>query len=142
MEYRVSWLTVISRKDFEQFKTAEDLQNFANDKPLGSGPFKLTTFDKGQGVIILDANPDYFLGRPKIDQVIFQTFDNENALVQALKVGDVDALTEVPSTGCRSVEEVRRGACCAADGARSLATDHQLGPRRSRSGPHAQSGAG
>jgi peptide/nickel transport system substrate-binding protein len=99
MEYRVSYLTIVSRQDFEQFKTAEDLQNFANDNPLGSGPFKLTTFDKDKGVIILDANPDYFLGGPKVDQVIFQTFDNENALVQALKVGDVDALVEVPSTG-------------------------------------------
>ena len=75
------------------------MQNFANDKPLGTGPFKLNTFDKDKGVIILEANPDYFLGGPKIDQVIFQTFDNEDAMVQALKVGDIDALTEVPSTG-------------------------------------------
>ena len=99
MEYRVSYMPIVSRQDFEQFTTAEDLQNFANDNPLGSGPFKLTTFDKDKGVIILEANPDYFLGSPKVDQVIFQTFDNENALVQALKVGDVDALVEVPSTG-------------------------------------------
>jgi peptide/nickel transport system substrate-binding protein len=104
MEYRVSFLYALPRKDFEGFKTAEDLQSFANDQAVGTGAFKLNRFDKDQGVLILDANPDYFLGRPKIDQVIFRTFDNEDAMVQALKVGDVDAVVEVPSTAFETVK--------------------------------------
>ena len=104
MEYRVSFLYALPRKDFESFKTPEDLQNFANDAAIGSGAFKLKTFDKDQGVLVLEANPDYHLGRPKIDQVLFRTFDNEDAMVQALKVGDVDGLYEVPSTAFETVK--------------------------------------
>jgi peptide/nickel transport system substrate-binding protein len=104
MEYRVSFLYVLPRKDFEQFTTAEDLQNFTNDQAIGTGAFKLTSWDKDKGVLILDANPDYHLGRPKIDRVIFQQFDNEDAMVQALKVGDIDAMTEVPSTAFESLK--------------------------------------
>jgi peptide/nickel transport system substrate-binding protein len=103
MEYRVSWLYVLPRQDFEQFKTAEELQNFTNDKAIGTGSFKLNTFDKDKGVMIFDANPDYHLGQPQIDQVIFQKFDNEDAMVQALKVGDIDAVTEVPSTALEAL---------------------------------------
>jgi peptide/nickel transport system substrate-binding protein len=104
MEYRVSWLYALPRRDFEQFTTAEDLQNFTNDQAIGTGSFKLNTFDKDKGVMIFDANPDYHLGRPKIDQVIFQQFDNEDAMVQALKVGDIDAVTEVPSTAFEALK--------------------------------------
>jgi peptide/nickel transport system substrate-binding protein len=104
MEYRVSWLYALPRKDFEQFKTAEELQNFTNDRAIGTGSFRLNTFDKDKGVMIFDANPAYHLGRPKIDQVIFRKFDNEDAMVQALKVGDIDAVTEVPSTAFESLK--------------------------------------
>jgi peptide/nickel transport system substrate-binding protein len=106
MDYRVSFLYVLPRKDFEQFTTAESLQNFTNDQAIGTGAFKLASWDKDKGVLILEANPDYHLGRPKIDQVIFQQFENEDAMVQALKVGDVDALTEVPSTAFETLKAV------------------------------------
>ena len=104
MEDRLSAVYMVYRKDFEGFKTAEELQNFGNDKLIGTGPFKLNTFEKDKGILILDANPDYFGGRPKIDQVIFQTFDNEDAMVQALKVGDIDMMTQVPSAAYNTVK--------------------------------------
>lgn len=104
MEYRVSFLYAVKRADFEGFKTAADLQGYANDKMIGSGPFKLNTFDKDKGIAILDVNPDFYGGRSKIDQVIFQTFDNKDALVQALKVGDIDATYEVPASAFATVK--------------------------------------
>lgn len=104
MEYRLSFLYALPRKDFEQFKTPEDLQNFANDNAMGTGPFKLTQFDKDKGILLLAANPAYFDGTPRIDQIIFQTFDNADALVQALKAGDVDMVTEVPQSAFITVK--------------------------------------
>ena len=104
MEYRLSFLYAVSPKDFSQFKTAEDLQKFANDHLNGTGPFKLNTFDKDKGILILDANPDYYGGRPKIDQVMFQTFDNEDAMVQALKAGDIDLIKTVPGAAFSAVK--------------------------------------
>jgi peptide/nickel transport system substrate-binding protein len=104
MEYRLSFLYAVYPKDFEQFTTPEDLQNFNNFAAIGTGAFKINTFEKDQGILILDANPDYFDGQAKIDQVIFQTFDNADAEVQALKVGDIDMITEVPQSAFAAVK--------------------------------------
>jgi len=104
MDYRLSFLFAVYPKDFESFSTPEDLQNFSNDAIIGTGAFKMNTFDKDKGVLILDANPDFYLGAPKVDQLIFQTFDNADAMVQALKVGDVDMVNEVPSSAFETVK--------------------------------------
>jgi peptide/nickel transport system substrate-binding protein len=104
MEYRVSFLYALWRADFEPLATVEDLQNFANDQLIGSGAFKLNRFDKDRGVVILDKNPDFYGGAPTIDQVILRTFDNGDALVQALKVGDVDVLYQAPSSAFETMK--------------------------------------
>ena len=104
MEYRLSFLYAVYPPDFEGFKTAEDLQNFNNFNAIGTGPFKINTFDKDKGILILDANKDYFDGAPAIDQIIFQKFDNADAMIQALKVGDIDVISEVPATAFETVK--------------------------------------
>ena len=106
MEYRVSFLYAIYPKDFEPFKTAEELQNFPNDMPIGTGAFKMNTFDKDKGILILDANRDFYDQAPKIDRLIFQTFDNADAMVQALKVGDVDVVLDVPNSAFDTLKGV------------------------------------
>ncbi len=105
MEYRLSFLYAVYPPDFEKFTTPEDLQNFTNFEAVGTGMFKMKTFDKDTGVLILDANPDYFDGAPKIDQVIFQTFDNADAMIQALKVGDIDLVNELPASAFITVKD-------------------------------------
>lgn len=102
--YRISVLYIIKRADFEGFKSAADLQGFANEAMIGSGPFMMTNFDKDKGIAILDVNPNYYGDKPKIDEVIFQQFDNNDALVQALKVGDIDATYEVPASAFATVK--------------------------------------
>lgn len=104
MEYRVSFLYAFYRPDYEPLTTLEDLQNFQNENLIGTGAFKLNKFDKDNAVVILDVNPDFYDGRPVIDGVVFQNFDNSDALVQALKVGDVDALTNVPNSAFATVK--------------------------------------
>ncbi len=104
MEYRASWIYALPRKVFEQFTNPTDLQNFTNFEILGTGPFKMNQFDKDKGILILDANPDFYFGKPNVDQVIFQTFDNADALVQALKVGDIDVAIDLPNTAFETVK--------------------------------------
>jgi peptide/nickel transport system substrate-binding protein len=103
MDYRASFLYIVYPPDFEKFATPEELQNFTNFSPIGTGPFKLATLDKDQRIIILETNPDYFSGHAKVDQVIYQTFDNSDALVQAIKVGDIDMTTEIPDSAFAAV---------------------------------------
>jgi peptide/nickel transport system substrate-binding protein len=104
MEYRLSFLYAVYPPDFEKFTTPEDLQNFSNFEAIGTGMFKINTFDKDTGVLILDANKDYFDGAPKIDKIIIQTFDNADAMIQALKVGDIELINELPASAYATVE--------------------------------------
>ena len=61
--------------------------------PIGSGPFALS--DWAPGRIALDANPGYFMGRPRIGRLIFTLFsDNKSAWVSLLQ-GQVDIVPDV-----------------------------------------------
>ena len=62
---------------------------------VGSGPFVLQSFQKGQ-FARLKANPNYWKGRPAIDQVIIRQFNNADAEVAALQRGQIDAIEDVP----------------------------------------------
>jgi peptide/nickel transport system substrate-binding protein len=104
MEYRLSFLYAVYPPDFQPLATSEELQNFNNFNAVGTGPFKIQTYDKDKGVLILDANKDYYDGAPAIDQIVFQKFDNADAMVQALKVGDIDIISEVPATAFEAVK--------------------------------------
>ena len=104
MEYRLSFLYAVYPPDFQKFTSAQDLQNFNNFDAIGTGPFKINTFDKDKGILILDANKDYFDGAPTLDQIIFQKFDNADAMIQALKVGDIDLVSEVPASAFQTVQ--------------------------------------
>ena len=41
--------------------------------PIGTGPFKFVSMKEGEE-IVLEANPDYFEGRPYLDRIIFKIF--------------------------------------------------------------------
>ena len=57
--------------------------------PIGTGPYryKETT---ANGEIVLEANPDYFKGRPKIPRFIAKPFADQNIMNQALMYGSID----------------------------------------------------
>ncbi len=103
MLYRVSFLYAVYPPDYEPLATIEDLQNFQNEQAIGTGLFSLNLYDKDKGVVLLDAHPDFYDGRAALDQVIFQKFDNSDAMIQALKVGDIDLVTIVPSSAYQTV---------------------------------------
>jgi peptide/nickel transport system substrate-binding protein len=63
---------------------------------VGSGPYTLDRVQKGQ-FWTLKANPNYWRGKPRIDQVVFRKFNNGDAMVSALRRGQVDAVEDVPS---------------------------------------------
>ena len=52
----------------------------------------------------LEANPDYFRGAPHIDEIIFQLYDNDDTMVQALKNGEVDYISGIPINLFKSLE--------------------------------------
>ena len=59
------------------------------EKPMGSGPYQLVQWDKGQQVIV-KANPEYYGAKPEFKKITF-LFLNEDAAFAAAKAGEVDA---------------------------------------------------
>jgi peptide/nickel transport system substrate-binding protein len=82
---------------------ADETKSFENSPAIGSGPFQAVEWKKGQ-FARLEANPDYFRGAPHIDEVIFQFYDNDDTMVQALKNGEVDYIQGIPINLFKSLE--------------------------------------
>nr|WP_246314880.1 ABC transporter substrate-binding protein [Paenibacillus foliorum] len=74
-------------------------------KPIGSGPYKLVQWDKGQQVIV-EANPEYYGTKPAFKKLTF-LFLSEDAAYAAAKAGKVDisyipaAFSNQPVAGMR-----------------------------------------
>ena len=60
-----------------------------NTKPIGTGPYKLEQLEHSKN-IILSANDDYFLGRPKIDKISFHVIADPMTRFLMLKSSSLD----------------------------------------------------
>jgi peptide/nickel transport system substrate-binding protein len=66
------------------------VKSFANEQgAVGSGPFLFAERKVGQ-FVRFTANPNYWRGKPKIDEVDFRVYKNSDAMVQALRKGEID----------------------------------------------------
>jgi peptide/nickel transport system substrate-binding protein len=62
-----------------------------NSLPIGSGPFKVVEWQRGT-VIRMEANPNYFLGAPKLREVELKTLPDENTLETQVQTHEIDLL--------------------------------------------------
>lgn len=66
------------------------------ENPVGSGPFKLKEWRKGEA-IVLEKNPNYWqAGKPSVDAAEIQVIAEDNARVLKLQAGEIDAILNVP----------------------------------------------
>ena len=75
---------------------ANEITKYAGEDGVGSGPFVLDEFKRGQ-YVRLKANPNYWEGERPIDEIVFRIFNNPDAMVAALEKGEIDAAHNVPS---------------------------------------------
>lgn len=70
--------------------------NFENSEknahPVGTGPYKLEEYKAGEYVKLVK-NDDYFLGAPKINNVIYRVIPDANTAKLALQKGEINALS-------------------------------------------------
>jgi len=66
----------------------------APDGMVGCGPFVFEKFDKDAQVVYLKANSNYFSGKPAVDEIEWHYYRTQDALILALKKGDIDAQLE------------------------------------------------
>lgn len=87
---------IVPKHIWEGF-TADDVTTYDALDGVGSGPFTLSEWKSGQSWTMV-ANPNYWQGKPAIDQVVFRVFTNPDAMVAALEKGEIDAANAVPSS--------------------------------------------
>ncbi len=66
-----------------------------NLEPVGSGPYTLQEWESGQ-YIILQANRDFFLEGPYIEQVTVRMYGDEQVMLASLEAGEIDLLGSIP----------------------------------------------
>jgi peptide/nickel transport system substrate-binding protein len=66
-----------------------------NQKPVGTGPFRLPTLNEAEA--ILRANPTYYDERPAIDEIEIRFFPNPSTAAAALSRGEVQGVLLGPS---------------------------------------------
>lgn len=69
-----------------------------NDKLVGSGPFKLKEWKKGQSVIV-ERNDNYWGEKAPLDQITYRFIPDTNTLVTSLQSGEVDFINPPPDIG-------------------------------------------
>jgi peptide/nickel transport system substrate-binding protein len=60
-----------------------------NSKPVGIGPFRFVEWRRGDR-IIMEANPYYFRGLPKLTNVEYRIIPNRDTLLLQLQTGEID----------------------------------------------------
>ena len=65
---------------------------FANEHPVGTGPFIFGGWDKAKGEITLNRNPDYWGDKAKVDKLVIKIIKDENTRKQELRAGTVQGI--------------------------------------------------
>jgi peptide/nickel transport system substrate-binding protein len=100
---RLHYAFILPRSVWEGM-TADEIMEFEDPRAvIGTGPYKLVEYVEDEHMI-LEANEDYHRGKPVIDRIVIQQYATEDAMVQALLAGEVDLITEVPSTAVQPLQ--------------------------------------
>lgn len=66
-------------------------------QPVGTGPFKFVEWVRGERIVV-QKNPDYWSGVPKIDRIVFLTVSEDATRVAMLERGEGDVVLSIPAT--------------------------------------------
>jgi peptide/nickel transport system substrate-binding protein len=97
------WIPILPEHIWSKVSPKEVENKFKNSPPIiGSGPFQTVEWKKGEYVRLV-ANKDYWRGAPKVDEVIFQTYQNQDTMAQDLKTGAIQTGWNIPSAQLNSL---------------------------------------
>jgi peptide/nickel transport system substrate-binding protein len=77
--------------------------DFDPKNPIGCGPFQLTSFRPGEQ-FVLAPFADYFEGSAYVDELTIIEFADETARVNALASGEVEAISQLPTSQVKVIE--------------------------------------
>jgi peptide/nickel transport system substrate-binding protein len=110
-----AWVYIVPEHVWSTYKDAavKDITSAKVLPNVVSGPYLMTTAVSGQSWTFV-RNPNFWGPRPAYDSIVFQLFTNQEAMVQALKNGQIDvadglegallpAVTKLPNVAVQKV---------------------------------------
>lgn len=88
-------LEIIPRHLLENTDPSQLAESGFNQDPIGTGPFMLKTFAPSAGDIDLTANPNYYLGKPKLDEFDFKFYPDAKTVLQAYEADQVTSIGRI-----------------------------------------------
>lgn len=70
-----------------------ELETWANENPIGTGPYKFDS--QGDNFVKIVKNEAYFAPAFSVDEFVFVDFENLDAMAQALMLGEIDGATNL-----------------------------------------------
>lgn len=103
IESQLVFMYILPEHIWKDYTEGTAAAEFENVEMIGSGPFQMVEYKQNE-FVHLKANQDNFYRVPKVAEVIFQTFESQDVLVQAIKSGQVDMITEMPATAVETLK--------------------------------------
>ncbi|MDH4135448.1 MAG: ABC transporter substrate-binding protein, partial [Anaerolineae bacterium] len=100
---RLHYAWILPRSVWEGM-TYDEIMEFEDPAAvIGTGPYKLVEYVEDE-YMIMEANEDYYRGKPVIDRIVIQQYATEDAVVQALLAGEIDLIADVPDTAVQPLQ--------------------------------------
>ena len=76
-----------------------------NSAPIGSGPYKFVSWERGNQVR-LEANPDYYAGKPAIREIVYKIIPDGNTLTTQVQTHEINVGWNLPASQYDRIKNV------------------------------------
>ncbi|MGY1738348.1 ABC transporter substrate-binding protein [Geodermatophilus sp. SYSU D00684] len=100
--------TALQQYDADNLSGSEDAltySEYALAHPVGTGPFRFESWDRGNGEVTIVRNEDYWGDAALLDEIIFRTIPDGNTRRQELQAGSIDGYDFVAPADYQSLED-------------------------------------
>lgn len=95
--YNPALVVPIVPKHIWEKMTAKEIETYANDAPVGTGPYTFTEWKQGASLTIT-RNDAWWGQAPSPATITWVRYDNSDVMGQALRSGELDIIPQVPPT--------------------------------------------
>jgi peptide/nickel transport system substrate-binding protein len=101
------WVYIVPEKVWAPYdgKGLTEIKGVENTPTIASGPFTLTEWNQGRNWT-MEKNPHYWGPEPTVDRIEFQLYSNQEALITALRNGQIDFADGIKPSLVQSVEGI------------------------------------
>ena len=98
---------ILPKHKLDKVKPSNIRSNEFNQKPIGSGPYKLDLLEVDSSSITLKASENYYVHQPYIEEIRIVLFQNTKDMISALIRKQVDAVSGVLPEDVATVEKIQ-----------------------------------